>query len=252
MTNLEVPRDADRQALEEQREFFLRSLRDLDEERAAGDIDDLDYYGLKDDYTVRAAEVLRALDELDQPAVRQNETVAAPTVASPTRRRWRRPVAVAVVALVVAGLASWAVVSASGTRVPGQTISGAAVGPEAVDQRLLAAQKATARGDGVSAIKDYEAILKTDPNQLQALTGEGWILAQTRQPDLLAQGIGLLTRALVDQPGFELARLYRGIALIAAGQQARAVPDLRYYLAHGPDPTLVAKVRQALTQAERG
>ena len=41
--------------LEEEREFLLRSLRDLEREREAGDIDDDDYRTLHDDYTARAA-----------------------------------------------------------------------------------------------------------------------------------------------------------------------------------------------------
>jgi tetratricopeptide (TPR) repeat protein len=50
-----------RSVLDEEREFFLRSLRDLEAERAAGDIDEVDYVALRDDYTVRAAHVLRQL-----------------------------------------------------------------------------------------------------------------------------------------------------------------------------------------------
>ena len=48
-------------ALEEERDFLLRSLDDLEREREAGDLDDADYATLKDDYTARAAGVLRAL-----------------------------------------------------------------------------------------------------------------------------------------------------------------------------------------------
>src|SRR5437773_2437915 len=47
--------------LEEQRRFLLQSIRDLDREHAAGDLDEEDYRTLKDDYTARAAAVLRAL-----------------------------------------------------------------------------------------------------------------------------------------------------------------------------------------------
>ena len=48
-------------ALEEDRDHLLRSLDDLEREREAGDIDDADYVTLRDDYTARAAAVLRAL-----------------------------------------------------------------------------------------------------------------------------------------------------------------------------------------------
>ena len=37
--------------LEEERKFLLDSLRDLERERKAGDIDDIDYEGLKAGYT---------------------------------------------------------------------------------------------------------------------------------------------------------------------------------------------------------
>ncbi|MBO0694381.1 MAG: hypothetical protein J2P58_15860, partial [Acidimicrobiaceae bacterium] len=51
---------ATRELLEE-RDFLLRSLADLDAEHDAHDIDDVDYRTLKDEYTSRAAAVLRAL-----------------------------------------------------------------------------------------------------------------------------------------------------------------------------------------------
>src|SRR5579872_3021613 len=48
--------------LAEERDFLLRSLRDLDDERAAGDVDEGDYDVLKEGYTARAAAVLRELE----------------------------------------------------------------------------------------------------------------------------------------------------------------------------------------------
>ena len=49
-------------ALEEQRDFLLRSLDDLEREHDAGDVDDNDYLALEDDYTARAARVIRAIE----------------------------------------------------------------------------------------------------------------------------------------------------------------------------------------------
>ncbi len=51
------------ESLEEDRAYLLRSLDDLEREHDAGDLDDADYLVLKEDYTARAAEVLRALGE---------------------------------------------------------------------------------------------------------------------------------------------------------------------------------------------
>ncbi len=45
---------ADIGSLEEQRDFLLDSLRDLERDREAGDISESDYLELKDDYTARA------------------------------------------------------------------------------------------------------------------------------------------------------------------------------------------------------
>ncbi len=54
--------DVDVESLEQERQFLLRSLADLDAEHVAGDLDDDDYRTLTDQYTARAAAVLRALE----------------------------------------------------------------------------------------------------------------------------------------------------------------------------------------------
>ena len=55
-----MPMNPDRLAeLEDERRFLLRSLRDLDAEHDAGDVDEDDYATLRDGYTKRAADVLR-------------------------------------------------------------------------------------------------------------------------------------------------------------------------------------------------
>ena len=51
-----------RRNLEEQRDFLLASLRDLERERQAGDVDDADYHALRSSYTARAADIIRRLD----------------------------------------------------------------------------------------------------------------------------------------------------------------------------------------------
>jgi hypothetical protein len=64
VTAAALGRDPDARAeLEEERDFLLRSLDQLEAERDAGELDEDDYRSLKDGYTARAAEVLRALDE---------------------------------------------------------------------------------------------------------------------------------------------------------------------------------------------
>src|SRR4029077_1457744 len=49
-------------SLESERDFLLRSIADLETERDAGNLDDERYRALKDDYTARAAAVLRSIE----------------------------------------------------------------------------------------------------------------------------------------------------------------------------------------------
>ena len=244
-------------ALEDERDFCLRSLVDLDAELAAGDIEVADYEALRDSYVARAATALRELDAGQAPAM---DTVAAGTAANGTdadgslrprhRGAWRTRVLVAVGIAAAAGGAAWAVVASSATRLPGQEITGQALGPEVVAQSLQKAQQAADRGDDVTAVKDYQKILSSDPNQPQALTGEGWLLAQTQQPALLQQGLTMLSAAVRAAPTYAPAHVYRGISLLSEGDYAGAIPELQWYLAHGPDPQLAPRVRAALQQAQ--
>ena len=70
--------------LEDERRFLLRSLRDLDAELAAGDVDVDDYETLRDGYTKRAADVLRDIEEGKRRAAARPP---APLVAAAGRRR---------------------------------------------------------------------------------------------------------------------------------------------------------------------
>ena len=56
--------------LEAERDFLLRSLDDLEAERDAGNIDDDTYRTLHDDYTARAAAVIRVAARRDRRAAR--------------------------------------------------------------------------------------------------------------------------------------------------------------------------------------
>src|SRR4051812_47780521 len=106
---------ARRRQLEEERDFLMASLDDLELEHESGGIDDESYSQLHDDYTARAAAVIRTLrDGVD--------VTPAPPPRSPSRTR-RRVVLVSLV-LVFAIAVGTSLAYALGARLPGQTSSG--------------------------------------------------------------------------------------------------------------------------------
>src|SRR5205823_8249720 len=99
-------------SLESERDFLLRSLRDLDAERDAGNLDEDRYRELKDDYTARAAAVLRSIEE-------GRDARPAPP---PVPRKRKLLTGGAIVAFVV--VAALALAAAAGKRHDGQTVTG--------------------------------------------------------------------------------------------------------------------------------
>lgn len=155
--------------LREEREHLLTSLDDLDAERAAGDIDDLDYETLRDDYTARAAQLTRVLDGA---AVRR-----APKKSNPrsSQIKWIATV------LVIAAAASWAMVEFSGARGTGETASGEI--RQGTTTLLADAAQAFGGGDPERAIELYGEVLDLQPTNVEALTYRGWISYQTGDVD---------------------------------------------------------------------
>lgn len=155
--------------LREEREHLLASLDDLDAERAAGDIDDLDYETLRDDYTARAAQLTRVLDGA---AVRR--APKEPNTRS-SQVKWIATV------VVIAALASWAMVEFSGARGAGETASGEI--RQGTTTLLADAAQAFGSGEPDRAIELYGEVLDLQPTNVEALTYRGWISYQTGDVD---------------------------------------------------------------------
>jgi hypothetical protein len=206
-------------ALEEERRFLLSSITDLDREHLYGDVDDHDYDILRDGYTARAATVLRAIDS-------GQEQVA--------RRRPRRPKVMAawiVGTLVVASLAGWLVAHTSGQRLPGQSISGGLPGDE------IALKLAEARQflgvDAQQAIVRYQQVRELDPDNAEALTYMGWLIAQSGS-SAAASGAELLRGAIKIDPTYADPHCFLAITsaeyldppdLVTARSEAQACLD---------------------------
>lgn len=210
----------------EERAFLLRSLQDLEAERDAGDIEDADYQALKDDYTARAAAVIRALNDEGNP--RDPEVMSAPL----PRRSWKGPVALVVV-LGLAGLAGWAVASASGERNTGQAATGnIAVATNSTEARLAKARQLYGQKKVLDAVKVYDTILKDDPTQPEALAYKGWLLYLAGLPD---PGLDSVTKATSATPAYPDAHFFRAMILCDAKHDGTgAVAEYRAFFANVP------------------
>lgn len=246
--------------LEEERDFLLRSIDDLESERDAGDIEPDDYRTLKDDYTARAAAVLRSIDHLRAPPVVTDELTKPsrePTGAQRSPRRntlLRAGVIIGVVAFAIA--AGVLVERGAGQRVAGQSSSGSITqtGPNA---DIAKAQQLFAAGQLLPALQTLSDVLKKDPRNVEALTFTGWFTRltakQVNHPELVDKALSYLVRAEEADPSYGPAHLFRGITLFEdKGDATAAIPELQTFLAapHSPDEQAqLSAVRDILARA---
>jgi tetratricopeptide (TPR) repeat protein len=233
-----VSRDQEgRAALEEERDFLLGSLDDLERERAAGDVDDHDYRTLKADYTARAAVVLRALDD-------DAEADPSPAPSLPARRRTsgraRRFATIAGVALV-AVLAGVLVAQASGRRGSG-SLTGLDV--TAASSRIPRCQELERSGDPEAALDCYGEVLEVLPANAEALTFRGWL--QIRQFDA-DEGLADLDAAIQVAPDSTAPYIFRASGRARSGDAPGAVADLAAFYENDPDEEEVALAEQFAT-----
>ena len=148
-------------ALEEQRDFLLRSLEDLEREHDAGDVDDHDYASLKDDYTARAARSIRAIE-------------AAPRRGSPPPvrpRSWPRTMAAIAVVVAFAVVAGVLVARFSGRREAGDALTGDI--RESTRTQLDNARLALQQERYDDAVEIYDAVLSEQPDNAEAMAYKG-------------------------------------------------------------------------------
>ena len=235
---LPLPPDA-REQLEESKRGALRALRELEFEHASGHVSDADYADLRARYESEAAQILSELDRLS-PAQPAPPPALAPEVAV-RRAGWRHPAAITVgaVALVTFGvvlgvgivrfsepessMAGAAGAGAAGARAPMMEEPSAAnaprgpVTPEILQGMLNAARQSLYAGRYNEAMRAYQAVLKRDPNNVDALTHLGLMAGIAAQgqhgPEMVQRALDLFDRALKLDPGYPPALLYRGQVL---------------------------------------
>ena len=210
--------------LEEERDHLLRSLEDLEREHDAGDMDDLDYATLKDDYTVRAAEVLRSIEQ-------QRAVLRTPRT---DRHRTRN-------LLVAAGVLLFAV--AAGVlvaRESGQRGDGPITGSTGTLREQLATCQTTSFQEPAKGIDCYDDILEDAPDQIEALTYQGWAMVRDGR---VAEGAANFDRVVELDPEYPDVRVFRASVAARAGDHALAAAELDRFYANDPSTSAVQVLR---------
>lgn len=205
-------------ALEEERDFLLRSLDDLDAEYSAGDMDEDDYRTLKDDYTARAAAAVRRIEE-------RNERVRAAQ-----RPRSRGRTTMIVLGVVVAGVVAGLVFKeAVGRRDDGDLITGDA--PTSSRSLLDQGDRALQAGDLEAAAVAFDDVLEIDPRNLDALMGKATIALNEGDVD---GALALYDEALAIEPDNVEALAYQGALFNRQGDPERALAQIDEAIALDP------------------
>lgn len=227
--------------LQEERDFLFASLRDLERGRGAGELAEEDYVALKDDYTARAAAVLRSL-EAGRARLPRRPTAA---MTSPVTRG-RRPLLLTVgVVLAIVALTAGAVTAFSGQRKAGAPLTGSL--PDTPAGRMSQALQLETSGKAADALKIYDDLLRTDPKNVQALAYRGWLLKRAGLADL---AMTALDQAVALDPAYPDAHFFRGLVLYQdRNDPAAAVTEFRLFLSNNPPPEMVPQVENVLKRA---
>jgi tetratricopeptide (TPR) repeat protein len=239
---LPLPPDP-REPLLERRSAALRALRELDFEHESGHVSDDDYAELRARYEAETADVLRELDRLGAAPARPERAPHEPGPAAATPGSgWRHPLALggAAIALVVFGVALGVGIvrytepdRTAGEPMPGSrplasladpaapagapAAGGQPLAPEMLRGMLNAARQSLFAGRAQEASAAYQAVLKRDPENVDALTHLGLLLVMSadgeRRTELIDHGLQLFDRAVKLDPGYAPAYFYRGQVL---------------------------------------
>jgi tetratricopeptide (TPR) repeat protein len=283
---LPLPPDA-REQLGEQKRRVLRTLRELEFEHDAGHVSDEDYADLRSRYEAEAAAILSELDRLGvpeprpEPAPKKKEVVA---VRQPLG--WRHPLAIgtSAVALLAFGVAIGVGVvrytepdrqmgplpgsrplasldapvppgpgpSPMGTPPAGDAAAGGGaprpVSPEMLRGMLQAARSSLFEGRYGEAIAAYQAVLKRDPKNVDAMTHLGLIVAIGGHADSALESF---EKALAIDPNYPPALLYRGQVLYEVkGDTPAAIKSWEKFITVAPPGEDRERVSRMIAEAK--
>lgn len=242
--------DAELALLVAERDELLGLLARARADHADGSLDDVDTESLIDDYTARAADVLRRMNDIE--AGRAAGATAGTTTTGrqaartttagrqaaggakaggakagrPNSTGWRsRRTLVWVVAVLAFALVAGALVAQSaGRRGAGETFTGDI--RQTTRDLLLVARDQTAAGEFDQALLTYDEVLAIAPTNAEALTYSAWIgRTMARSLDDEA-ALLLLDDAIAADPAYADARVFRAIILRDLGRFDESLAEL--------------------------
>ena len=273
-------------ALANERHFLRQSIEDLEEQRAAGEVDEEDFAVLDSRYGRRLAEVEAATADLaardlaahdlaarDLAAHRQAGTADDPEVsvgrldgvppASRARRlrRWlgsrraRLGIGIAAAACFVAA-ATLLAASRAGVRLPGESATGSVTLSSAQQERETLDRAAVLGSEGqvAEAVQLYNQVLQRDPNQPDALAYGGWLVRlaglSSKNRIVLARGDASVARAAKIAPGYPDGHALLGVILYEDfGRPGAASVQFRAALSAGASKNLLMSVAAIAAEA---
>jgi tetratricopeptide (TPR) repeat protein len=264
------PRFDDRLELEEEKAAIYQALAELDFDHETGSLSDDDYASLRDRYEGRAAQVIARLDAMG-PVIAPPPP--APELTGPVP--WtRRPAALAVGGLAMLALGLGLGVGVSRYTTPAETMmppesrlpvpsspdpgpllpgkSGApmkTVPPEMLAGMLSAARQSLMEGRYQEAIAAYQAILKRDERNVDAMTHLALIVAMGGHSDTALE---TFDKALRINPDYAPALLYRGQVLYEVKRDyAGAIKAWQRFVALSPPGEDRDRVNALIQQAQQ-
>jgi TPR repeat len=256
-------------ALHDERASLLQTRRELDDERATGQLSEETYRPLRGETEARTVAVLRAIEARDGLGDLPSDLRALRRPSPPERdgdgslpaRSVGRRLAVSVVggAVIVAVLAA-VIAGAVRTRSPGDPITGTLQGglsffeqrvaqhPNDAAARLDLAQRYLESGDVRSAVEQYTAVLDLDPRNAEAHAQLGFVLYQAGRAQ---DGLDAVEQALQVDPAYPEALYFKGIILLKGmDRPEQAAAAFRAYLAAAPFGAHVDEVQSLLREDE--
>jgi len=228
--------DDRRLELEEEKAALYRALRELEFDHDAGHLSDPDFQSLRERYESRAGVLITELDALGPEPPRREPAEPAPARAETPRASWTRHpatfaagAAVLVIFGVIIGVNAGRFTERDETftppgariPVPGPPPSpvgpptvrlepGKPIPPEMLAGMLQAARQSLFEGRYSEAIAAYQAVLKRDERNVDAMTHLGLIVAVGGHAD---SALETFDKALKIDPKYAPAYLYRGQVL---------------------------------------